>query len=64
MRFAAIIALALCACSREPSFDERYAATRQKLSDKSAAIDRELAAATDAASETGAPAPTASPASN
>lgn len=45
MRGIIFLALALAGCSREPTFDERYAATQQKLSEKSAAIDRELGAA-------------------
>lgn len=47
MRGTAILALALAlaGCSREPSFDERYAKTEQQLSEKALAIDRDLAAA-------------------
>jgi hypothetical protein len=54
MRFAFIIVLTLTACSREPSFDERYTATQQQLAKKSATIERELAAATATASDAAA----------
>lgn len=37
--------LALASCKREESFDERYAAAQRRLDEKSAGIDRELAAA-------------------
>lgn len=43
MRLGLILALLLAGCSREPSFDERYAATQKQLSDKAAEIDRDVA---------------------
>ena len=49
MRRALILALLLAGCSREPSFDERYAATEQRLQTKAAQIDREAAAASSTA---------------
>ncbi len=42
MRGAIIFALMLAGCSREPSFDQRYAAVEQRLKAKAAKIDREL----------------------
>lgn len=41
MRTALILALLLAGCSREPSFDQRYASVEQQLKAKAAQIDRE-----------------------
>ena len=37
------LVLLLAACQREPSFDDRYAATQTKLDAKAAEIDRQVA---------------------
>lgn len=39
----AAIVLGLSGCSEEPSFDERYAETREEIGEKAGAIDAELA---------------------
>lgn len=52
MRVAALLVLImLAACKAEPSFDERYAQTQQRLETRAAEIDRQIAspAATDVA---------------
>ncbi|MFM6950592.1 MAG: hypothetical protein ACKOW1_06175 [Novosphingobium sp.] len=49
MRTIVILALMLSACSREPSFDERYAATEQRLQAKTKALDRAAAGVPSAA---------------
>ena len=52
MRAAALFVLVLMsACKAEPSFDERYARTQQRLEARAAEIDRQVAsgAASDAA---------------
>lgn len=41
MRTALILALLVAGCSREPSFDQRYAAVERQLNAKAAQIDRE-----------------------
>lgn len=38
-----ILLVLLAGCSREPSFDERYAATQQRLEARSAEIEQQLA---------------------
>lgn len=49
MRCAVILALLLAGCKREPSFDERYAATEQRLQARAAEIDRQVASPAPAA---------------
>lgn len=51
MRPGLILALLLVGCNREPSFDERYAATQQRLSDKAAEIDRDVASGEEQGAE-------------
>ncbi len=41
---AVTLALPLCACKREPTFDERYDAASEKISKTSKEIDARLAA--------------------
>ncbi len=52
-RMVAILALMLLAACKQQTFDERYTAARQKLEAKSAAIDKDLAAAQSDAAEAG-----------
>ena len=54
IRPAAILALILLAGCKQQSFDERYKSAQQKLEAKTAAIDRELAAAESDAAQAGA----------
>ncbi len=42
MRIVLLLTLLLAACNRQPGFDERYAATEQRLRAKSAEIDQAL----------------------
>lgn len=43
MRAAAILgALLLCACEREPSFDERYETAQESIEDKAKELDAQL----------------------
>lgn len=56
MRAAAVFVLVLlAACKAEPSFDERYARTQQRLETRAAEIDRQVASG--AASEAAPAAP-------
>lgn len=64
MRHAVILALVLSGCSREPTFDERYAATEQKLSEKAAAIDRDVSSVAELPSQEASPKPQSGPAKN
>ena len=50
-----VIALVLFGCRKQPDFDQRYTAARQKLEASAAAIDNEIvasASASDAAAAT------------
>lgn len=38
-----ILLLVLAGCQEEPTFDERYAETQQRIGEKSRELDRELA---------------------
>ena len=59
MRAALVLALLLAGCSREPSFDERYAATETRLRAKAVQIDREAAGKADLSQEQAKAAPAA-----
>jgi hypothetical protein len=50
VRWAALVSLcpllvSLCACKREPTFDERYDAATRKIVDKAKAIDAQVSGA-------------------
>ena len=57
---AALGLLALAACNREPSFDERYASAQALIQASAASIDADLAARASDAAAADAP-PTAGP---
>ncbi len=43
MRLAiAALTLALCACSREPSFDERFSESENEIEDRARELDEQL----------------------
>ncbi len=43
MRIAVLaVAVALCACSREPSFDERYSGAENEIEERARELDEQL----------------------
>jgi hypothetical protein len=58
LRLAPVLALALTACSGEPSFDERYTTAEKAIRDKAATMDAEMAEQGRLRGQATAPAPT------